>query len=350
MRPACRRSNTERFRFSGDALAQMGKNDPVTNISGGNRVGSRRGTRPRSGPRPPFILPAIATLAFLVIWGVLVWVAVGFGADARGGEFGAWVKLAIAAVVAVACLFLTFTFAGKAWRALTGSPTPPPADDYTGSHSNAYVEEQDYPEQPYGDQTTYMEQDYYGTGSYGYEDTGSYGRHSSDTGSQSPYGDTGSRSAYTDTGSQSPYGYTSSSSDFGTTGSRSAYGTPSYQPPTPTPPSTPPYYTSPPTPASTPTSSPAYGSQGYGTDSYPTQQAGSSQYQSGAYQAPTSYGQTGSRARLTQDPAATQAMPTQRQPQEPPAAQPDDEWPPRHTTRNKQWPPPEPDTPYRGRH
>lgn len=333
----------------------MGKNDPVTNISGGNRVGSRRGTRPRSGPRPPFILPAIATLAFLVIWGVLVWVAVGFGADARGGDSGAWAKLAIAAVVAVACLFLTFTFAGKAWRALSGSPTPPPADDYTGSHSNAYVEEQDYPDQPYGDQLyseqAYQEQDYYGTGSYGYEDTGSYGRHSSDTGSQSVYGDTGSRSAYTDTGSQAPYGYTSSSPDFGNTGSRSAYGAPTYQPPAASPQAPQPYYTSPPTPTSTPTpSSPqTYGSQGYGTDSYPTQ-ASSSQYQSGAYQAPTGYGQTGSRARLTQDPAATQAMPTQRQPQDPPAVQPDDEWPPRHSARNKQWPPTEPDTPYRGRH
>ncbi|MFE6644975.1 hypothetical protein ACFVJS_00335 [Nocardioides sp. NPDC057772] len=301
-------------------------------------------------------MPAIATLAFLVIWGVLVWVAVGFGADARGGDSGAWAKLAIAAVVAVACLFLTFTFAGKAWRALSGPPTPPPADDYAGSHSNAYVEEQDYPDQPYGDQMyseqAYPEQDYYGTGSYGYEDTGSYGRHSSDTGSQSAYGDTGSRSAYTDTGSQAPYGYTSTSPDFGNTGSRSAYGAPTYQPPAASPQAPPPYYTSPPTPTSTPTPATpqTYGSQGYGTDSYPIQQAGSPQYQSGAYQAPTSYGQTGSRARLTQDPAATQAMPTQRQPQDPPAAQPDDEWPPRHSARNKQWPPAEPDTPYRGRH
>lgn len=321
---------------------------PVTNISGGNRVGSRRGTRPRSGPRPPFILPAIATLAFLVIWGVLVWVAVGFGADARGGDSGAWAKLAIAAVVAVACLFLTFTFAGKAWRAFSGSPTPP-TDDYAGSHSNAYVEEQDYTDpaaysnQAYPEQA-YPEQDYYGTGSYGYDDTG-YGRHSSDTGSQPPYGDTGNRSAYTDTGSQSPYGYPGSDQSYGNTGSRAAYGASAYQPPT----SPPPYYSSPPTPTSTPQSTPGYGSQGYNTDSYPTQQAGSPQYPSGAYQAPTSYGQTGSRARLTQDPAATQAMPTQRQPQDPPV-QPDDEWPPRHSTRNKQWPPAEPDSPYRGRH
>lgn len=327
---------------------------PVTNISGGNRVGSRRGTRPRSGPRPPFILPAIATLAFLVIWGVLVWVAVGFGADARGGDSGAWAKLAIAAVVAVACLFLTFTFAGKAWRAFSGSPTPP-TDDYAGSHSNAYVEEQDYTNPAYSDQAypeqAYPEQDYYGTGSYGYDDNG-YGRHSSDTGSQPPYGDTGNRSAYTDTGSQSPYGYPGSDQSYGNTGSRAAYGASAYQPPTSAPPTPAPYYSSPPTPTSTPQSTPGYGSQGYNTDSYPTQQTGSPQYPSGAYQAPTSYGQTGSRARLTQDPAATQAMPSQRQPQDPPVqpVQPDDEWPPRHSTRNKQWPPAEPDSPYRGRH
>lgn len=317
---------------------------PVTNISGGNRVGSRRGTRPRSGPRPSFILPAIATLASLIIWGVLVWVAVGFGADARGGESGAWVKLAIAAVFAVACLFLTFTFAGKAWRALTGSPTPPPADDYAGNHSNAYVEEQDYPGQ------AYSEQDYYGTGSYGYEDTGSYNRHSTDTGSQQqPYGSTGSRSAYTDTGSQSPYGYPTGDQGYGNTGSRAAYGASAYQPPTAPPPTPQPYYSNPSTPTSTPQSTSAYGSQEYTTDGYPAQQAGSPQYQSGSYQAPISYGQTGSRARLTQDPAATQAMPTQRSPQEP-ASEPDDEWPPRHGVRNKQWPPAEPDSPYRGRH
>ena len=294
-----------------------------------------------------------------------MWVAVGFGADARGGDSGAWAKLAIAAVVAVACLFLTFTFAGKAWRALSGSPTPPPADDYTGSHSSAYVEEQDYPDQPYSDlpysdqaytdqayteqpfgEQPYTEQDYYGTGSYGYEDTGSYGRHSSDTGSQPPYGDTGSRSAYTDPSTPSPYDYSGGDQGYGNTGSRAAYGTPSYQPPT----SPPAYYTSPPTPTSTPKSTPAYGSQGYGTDSYPAQQTGSTQYQSGTYQTPATYGQTGSRARLTQDPAATQAMPTQRQPQDPPAAEPDDEWPPRHSARNKPWPPAEPDAPYRGRH
>ncbi|WP_143055136.1 hypothetical protein [Nocardioides luteus] len=300
-------------------------------------------------------MPAIATLASLVAWGVLVWVAVGFGADARGGDSGAWAKLAIAAVVAVACLFLTFTFAGKAWRALSGSPTPPPADDYTGSHSSAYVEEQDYPDQSYSDQAyteqdytdlpyteqTYNEQDYYGTGSYGYEDTSAYGRHSSDT---------GSRSAYTDTSTPSSYDYTGGDQGYGNTGSRAAYGAPSYQPPTTPPPTPPSYYTSPPTPTSTPQSTPVYGSQGYGTDSYPTQQAGSSQYQSGTYQTPGVYGQTGSRARLTQDPAATQAMPTQRQPQEPPVAEPDDEWPPRHSARNKPWPPPEPDSPYRGRH
>lgn len=317
---------------------------PVTNISGGNRVGSRRGTRPRSGPRPPFILPAIATLASLIIWGVLVWVAVGFGADARGGDSGAWVKLAVAAVFAVACLFLTFTFAGKAWRALTGSPTPPPADDYAGNHANAYVEEQDYPGQ------AYSEQDYYGTGSYGYEDTGSYNQHSTDTGSQQqPYGSTGSRSAYTDAASQSPYGYPGDDQGYGSTGSRAAYGASAYQPPTTPPPTPQPYYSNPSTPTSTPQSTSAYGAQGYTTDSYPTQQAGTPQYQSGSYQAPLNYGQTGSRARLTQDPAATQAMPTQQPPQDP-AGQPDDEWPPRRSVRNKQWPPAEPDTPYRGRH
>ncbi|MGH3350247.1 MAG: hypothetical protein ACRDPS_06225 [Nocardioides sp.] len=347
----------------------------MTNISGGNRVGSRRGTRPSNGPRPPFILPAIATLGFLIVWGILVWVAVGFGADARGGESGAWTKLGIAAVAAVACLFFTFTFAGKAWRALTGTPTPP-TDDYTGSHSNAYVEEQDYPEQ-----------DYYGSaGTYGYEDTGAYGRHTSDTGSQTAYGDTygdtgsqppygdtgnrsqygdtsnrssfgdtGNRSAYTDTGSQSPYDYATGQTAYGDTGSRAAYGAPTYQPPPRPPQSSQPYYSSPPTPASTPRSpqgydSQSYDSQSYGSGSYPTQQSSAPQYQSGAYQAPSSYGQTGSRSQLPPpEPPPTQAMPSQRQPQDPPAQQ-EDEWPPRRSSRNEQWPPATPENTYRRRH
>ncbi|TQL70313.1 hypothetical protein FB381_4243 [Nocardioides albertanoniae] len=331
---------------------------PVTNISGGNRVGPRRGTRPSNGPRPPFIVPAIATLGFLIIWGVLVWVAVGFGADARGGESGAWAKLAIAAVAAVACLFLTFTFAGKAWRALTGSPTAPPAEEYSGSHSNAYVEEQDYPDPEYPGQD-YSSQDYYGTSSYGYEDTGSYGRHSTDTGSQSPYADsygydTGSQSPYGDTGNRSSFGDTGNRSSFGDTGNRSAYGGPTYQPPPPQP-----YYSNPATPASTPQpqsydyetqgyDTQGYDTPGYGTGSYPTQQ-------SGAYQAaPARYGQTGPRPTMPPTmPAAdipTQAMPTQRQSQVSPAPQ-EDEWPPpRRASRSHQWPPTTSDGSYRPRH
>ncbi len=46
-----------------------------------------------------------ALLAF-VAWGYLVYAAISFGADARGGDHRDWGFLALATVGAVACLFV----------------------------------------------------------------------------------------------------------------------------------------------------------------------------------------------------------------------------------------------------
>lgn len=43
----------------------------------------------------------------LVAWIFLVKAAISFGREARGGDGGAWVFLAIASLGAVACLFLS---------------------------------------------------------------------------------------------------------------------------------------------------------------------------------------------------------------------------------------------------
>ena len=50
---------------------------------------------------------AVGVTLTVVAWGFLVWAAIGFGSDARGGETVAWAFLALATIGAAACLFLT---------------------------------------------------------------------------------------------------------------------------------------------------------------------------------------------------------------------------------------------------
>ena len=57
-------------------------------------------------------------------WGYLVYAAIDFGATARGGDGGAWVYLALAAVGAVACLFAGLMLIARLLRVL-GITRPP---------------------------------------------------------------------------------------------------------------------------------------------------------------------------------------------------------------------------------
>lgn len=71
----------------------------------GARGGSRRGPRPKRRFRPELVgLGAGAVLA-IAVWGLLVWLAIGFGRDARGGDSGQWLWLALTTLGAVVCLF-----------------------------------------------------------------------------------------------------------------------------------------------------------------------------------------------------------------------------------------------------
>ena len=45
-------------------------------------------------------------IACVVAWGYLVWAAIDFGSTARGGDGRAWWFLVLAAIGAVACLFV----------------------------------------------------------------------------------------------------------------------------------------------------------------------------------------------------------------------------------------------------
>jgi hypothetical protein len=70
------------------------------------RRGARRAAKPKRSLQPKVVALGLASLAALVGWGLLVWVAVDSGRSARGGDSGEWIILAAASVGAVVCLFL----------------------------------------------------------------------------------------------------------------------------------------------------------------------------------------------------------------------------------------------------
>lgn len=63
------------------------------------------------------------TLAVMA-WGYLVWAAIDFGSTARGGDGRAWWLLALAAVGAVACLFVGLMLLARLGRAMGLTPDP----------------------------------------------------------------------------------------------------------------------------------------------------------------------------------------------------------------------------------
>lgn len=81
-------------------------------------AGKRAGARPKRRFRPDLLALALGVTVALVAWGYLVVAAISFGADARGGDSGAWWLLALAALGAMACLFLALVLGARAARAL----------------------------------------------------------------------------------------------------------------------------------------------------------------------------------------------------------------------------------------
>jgi RsiW-degrading membrane proteinase PrsW (M82 family) len=65
---------------------------------------------------------ALGITATLVAWGFLVFEAIDFGTQARGGENPAWVFLGLATVGATACLLLTLVLVAKVLGTLRGEP------------------------------------------------------------------------------------------------------------------------------------------------------------------------------------------------------------------------------------
>jgi drug/metabolite transporter (DMT)-like permease len=87
-----------------------GHNDAVAGQDGtprsAQRAGSRRASKPKRRFRPDVAPLVVGALVALAAWGLLVWLAIGFGRSARGGDSAKWAYLAGASVAAVACLFL----------------------------------------------------------------------------------------------------------------------------------------------------------------------------------------------------------------------------------------------------
>lgn len=89
--------------------------------------GKRAGARPRRGFRADLALLALGVTLAVVAWGYLVFAAIDFGTSARGGDSAAWGFLALAAVGAVACLFVGLMLLARLLRALGIISGPPPA-------------------------------------------------------------------------------------------------------------------------------------------------------------------------------------------------------------------------------
>lgn len=101
----------------------------------GKRAGSRRGARPRAALRPDVLFLAAGITLAVVAWGYLVYTAIEFGAEARGGEPAAWWFLALSSVGAIACLFGALMLVARLARAL-GLARPPsgPPPSTGGGH------------------------------------------------------------------------------------------------------------------------------------------------------------------------------------------------------------------------
>ncbi|WP_134767178.1 hypothetical protein [Nocardioides sp. 1609] len=100
--------------------------------------GKRAGARTKRRFRPALLALALGVTLAVVAWGYLVYAAIDFGTSARGGDSTAWWFLALAALGAVACLFLGLVLVTRISRAigLTRGPeprTPPGPTGLAGS-------------------------------------------------------------------------------------------------------------------------------------------------------------------------------------------------------------------------
>lgn len=92
-------------------------------LMGGKRAGSRRGPRPRRQVSPILLGLSLGVTLLVVAWGYLVFAAIDFGSEARGGRVEAWWFLGVASLGAVACLFAGLMMIAWILRLLTAAPS-----------------------------------------------------------------------------------------------------------------------------------------------------------------------------------------------------------------------------------
>ncbi len=93
--------------------------------------GKRAGARQKRGLQPVLLLLAAGVTGAVVAWGYLVYAAIDFGSSARSGDSQSWWFLGLAALGAVACLFIGLILVARMSRTLglTRPPETPPARD-----------------------------------------------------------------------------------------------------------------------------------------------------------------------------------------------------------------------------
>lgn len=75
------------------------------------------------------LLLSLAITLCVVAWGYLVYAAIDFGSEARGGESQAWAFLGLACLGAAACLFTGMILVGRLLRAAGILSDPAPIAD-----------------------------------------------------------------------------------------------------------------------------------------------------------------------------------------------------------------------------
>lgn len=69
------------------------------------RAGARRGARAPVRVRPVVAAYAVAAVGSAALWGFLVFLAIRWGAQARGGDGPGWAAFGVVSALAVAVLF-----------------------------------------------------------------------------------------------------------------------------------------------------------------------------------------------------------------------------------------------------
>lgn len=81
---------------------------------------------------PALLGLSLGVTLLVVAWGYLVLAAIDFGSEARGGRGEAWWLLALASLVAAACLFAGLLMTARILRLLP-SPSAPATGRTTGA-------------------------------------------------------------------------------------------------------------------------------------------------------------------------------------------------------------------------